>query len=255
MQQQSIYVSTHILGRKTKALMMKFPAPIQKGRLIKRYKRFLADIDISGDMITAHCANPGSMMGVKEEGAIVWVTKAKNPNRKLGFDWQVIEVDSAQVCINTSTANAVVAHALEVGHIPELTGYEQVRREVKYGKNSRIDILLESSMRPPCYVEIKNVTLSRQPSLAEFPDSPTARGTKHLAELSTMVDAGNRAVMLYLINRTDSQAFKLARDIDPVYAEAFDQAHMAGVEMLAYGCEISQSGITINRPVPVIDKT
>ena len=232
---------------------MKFPSPVIPGILVKRYKRFLADIDLGGEIITAHCANPGSMMGVKEEGARVWVSRATNPNRKLKYDWQVIHVDGARVCINTATANGIVAETLEAGLIPELAGYDVLRREVKYGQNSRIDILLESQGRRPCYVEIKNVTLSRQPPLAEFPDSPTARGTKHLVELSAMVEAGHRAVMLYLINRTDSRSFSLAQDIDPAYADTFDQAKAAGVEMLAYGCDITEAGIVINRRLDLVD--
>ena len=137
---------------------MQFPASIQKGRLLQRYKRFLADIDLGGEEITAHCANPGSMMDVKDEGAVVWVSAATNPKRKLKYDWQVIEVGTARVCINTGTANHIVSEAIDAGRIPELAGYETLRREVKYGQNSRIDILLEQDDKK-CYVEIKNVTL------------------------------------------------------------------------------------------------
>jgi sugar fermentation stimulation protein A len=231
---------------------MKFPSSTQKGKLVKRYKRFLADIDLGGTVITAHCANTGSMMGVKEEGSTVWVTKAQNPNRKLGYDWQVIEVDGAKVCINTALANKIVVEAIEEGQIGELSGYENLRREVKYGKSSRIDILLEDAAKPKCYVEIKNVTLSRTPPLAEFPDSPTARGTKHLFELAEMALEGHRAVMLYLVNRTDCTSFDLARDIDPDYALAFAAAVNAGVEALAYGCEISPNGIVVNRSLKIV---
>jgi len=134
---------------------MNFPAEIQKGKLIKRYKRFLADIELDGKIITVHCANPGSMMGVKNEGAAVWVNPATNPNRKLKWDWQVIEIAGTKVCINTAIANPVVEEAIKSGSVPELSGYENLRREVKYGQNSRIDILLEGPKRPPCYVEIK----------------------------------------------------------------------------------------------------
>ena len=230
---------------------MKFPAPVQKGTLVLRYKRFLADIDLGGQRITAHCANPGSMMGVKDEGASVWVTKASNPKRKLSYDWQVIEVGSARVCINTALANTIVTQAIEAGGIPELSGYETLRREVKYGENSRIDILLESADKPLCYVEVKNVTLSRNPPLAEFPDSPTARGTKHLRELADMAKAGHRAVMLYCVNRTDCDSFALAADIDANYAREFETARAAGMEAFAYACDIQESGITLSSALTV----
>lgn len=228
---------------------MKFPAPVEKGTLIKRYKRFLADIDLDGETIIAHCANTGSMMGVKDEGAKVWVTQAGNPKRKLGYDWQVIEIGGAKVCINTALANGLVSEAITAGRIPELAGYETLRREVKYGENSRIDILLETPGKPLCYVEVKNVTLSRTPPLAEFPDSPTARGTKHLRELAQMAKAGHRAVMVYCVNRTDCTGFALAKDIDPDYVREYDLAQKAGVEALAYGCDISEKGITLTTPL------
>lgn len=231
---------------------MDFPSPIQRGKLIQRYKRFLADIELDGEVITAHCANTGSMMGLKEPGSTVWVTKALNPKRKLGFDFQAIEVDGVPVCINTSLPNKVVEEAIAAQHIPELTGYGSMRREVKYGVNSRIDLLLEDEALPPCYVEIKNVTLSRTKGLAEFPDSPTARGLKHLHELSDMAQSGARAVMLYLVNRGDCTNFALARDVDADYADAFDTARKGGVEILAYDCNIVESGITLGRRLKVV---
>ena len=224
---------------------MKFPAPIQKGVLIKRYKRFLADIILGDEIILAHCANTGSMKGVKDERAVVWVTEAQNPNRKLKWDWQVIEVNGARVCINTATANPIVEEAILAGQIPELTGYTSLRREVKYGQNSRIDILLGDETKPLCYVEVKNVTLSRTQGLAEFPDSPTARGTKHLRELADMARQGHRAVMFYLVNRTDCTNFKLADDVDPNYAKECAKAQDAGVEILVYRTDIRPEGIVI----------
>lgn len=229
---------------------MKFPAPIQKGKLVKRYKRFLADIDLGGDIITAHCANTGSMMGVKEPGAVVWVSKAQNPNRKLSYDWQVIEVGNAKVCINTSLTNSIVEEAIRNETVPELSGYGSLTREVKYGENSRIDILLKSEGRAPCYVEVKNVTLSRSPPLAEFPDSPTARGTKHLKELAQMVRDGHRAVMFYCVNRTDCERFTLAADLDPAYAQMRAMACETGVEILSYRCEITENGISLGPRLP-----
>lgn len=227
---------------------MKFPVPVLYGTLIKRYKRFLADIELeNGELITAHCANPGSMKGMNHPGLRVWVMPATNPNRKLKYDWLVAELGTAKVCIHTGLANGIVEEAILSGSIAELQGYKNLRREVKYGQNSRIDILVEDEGRAPCYVEVKNVTLSREAGTAEFPDSPTARGTKHLHELAHMVEGGARAVMFYLVNRTDAERFRLASDIDPTYKKAFDMASSLGVERLVYGCDITPSAIVINR--------
>ena len=230
---------------------MDFPNPIQKGVLLQRYKRFFADIDCGGDTITAHCANTGSMMGVKEPGSTVWFSAATNPNRKLKFDWQVIEIAGGRVCINTASANKIVGEALTAGQIDGLTEYTTVRAEVKYGQNSRIDYLLTDDGLPDCYIEVKNVTLSRETGLAEFPDARTVRGTKHLGELSDMVRDGSRAVMLYLVNRTDCEAFNIAADIDPDYMAAFKSAQKAGVEIMAICTEITETGIALGNPLAV----
>ncbi len=230
---------------------MDFPAPLVEGRLIQRYKRFLADVELNdGTVVTAHCANPGSMMGLKDPGLRVWLSESQNPKRKLKYSWELLEVDGGLVGINTNHPNKLAFEAIESNKINELVGYSNIRREVKYGKSSRIDILLEEGPTA-CYVEIKNVHLRRSGSLAEFPDSVTARGAKHLSELGDMVDEGHRAVMLYLVQRTDCDQFDLARDIDPTYAAAFDQARSRGVEMLCYGCDISLSGITVSKPIPI----
>ncbi len=233
---------------------MKFPAKLVKGRLVKRYKRFLADVMLdTGEEVTAHCANPGSMLGLKEPGITVWLSPAQNPERKLKWDWQLCELEihdqKAVVGINTNHPNAIVAEAIEAGRVPELKGYDSARREVKYGKNSRIDILLESAGKPICYVEVKNVHLLRDKGLAEFPDSVTARGAKHLGELADMVADGHRAVMFYLVQRDDADHMKLAGDIDPAYAEAFTKAHKAGVEALAYSCKLGVEGIEVDRRI------
>ena len=230
---------------------MNFPAPIKKGRLLQRYKRFLADIDLDGEVITAHCANPGSMMGLKTEGSTVWVTPAGNPKRKLQYDWQVIEVGAAKVCINTGLANKVVSEALRAGAIPHMAAYNTITPEQKYAENSRIDFLLTEAGLPDCYVEVKSVTLSREPALASFPDSKTTRGTKHLRDLAAMTTSGHRAVMLYLVNRTDCTRFTLAADIDPDYAAAFNAAKRAGVEAYAYRVDITPSGITLTTELPI----
>jgi sugar fermentation stimulation protein A len=235
---------------------MRFAAPLLPATLVKRYKRFLADVVLpSGETVTVHCANPGSMIGLNAAGARVWLSKSDNPSRKLAHSWELIEVDfgtgAELVGINTSHPNALAAEAIAAGAIPELVGYRTIRREVKYGRNSRVDFLLEDSSRPPCYVEIKNVHLMRQPALAEFPDAVTKRGAKHLGELGDMVAAGARAVMLYLIQIGSARAFRLARDIDPAYGRAFDTARAAGVEAIAYRCGISREGIEVVEPVPI----
>jgi len=233
---------------------MRFPAPLVKGRLLRRYKRFLADVELAGgETVTVHCANPGAMTGLAEAGMRVLLSRSQSPTRKLPWSWELVEVDDALVGINTAHPNRLVAEALAAGAIAELTGYDVIRREVPYGRNSRIDILLTGAGRPDTYVEVKNVHLSRQPGLAEFPDSVTARGTKHLAELTDMVAAGHRAVMLYLVQRTDAERFALARDVDPAYGTAFDRARTAGVEMLAYDCRLSEEEIAVAGPLPVID--
>ena len=229
---------------------MKLPSPLIPGTLERRYKRFLADIRLeSGEIITAHCANPGAMMGLTEPGNRVWLSKSDNPKRKLSHSWELVEVDGTLIGINTSHPNRIAEEAIRDGKIPEIAGYESLRREVKYGKSSRIDILLESEGKPPCYVEVKNVHLMREPGLAEFPDSVTARGAKHLEELGDMVEAGNRAVMLYIVQYPGTDRFRIAADIDPKYAGALEIAKSRGVETLCYGCDISTDEIAVARPL------
>src|SRR6516162_5242157 len=204
---------------------MRFADPLIPATLVKRYKRFLADVVLAtGETVTVHCANPGAMTGLNAPGARVWLSKSANTKRKLAHSWELVEVDLGAgiefVGINTGHPNALAAEAIAAGLIPELAGYDGLRREVRYGATSRVDFLLESPSRPPCYVEIKNVHLMREPGLAEFPDAVTNRGAKHLAELRAMVAAGHRAVMLYLIQIGSARRFKLARDVDPVYGKA-----------------------------------
>lgn len=230
---------------------MKFPTPLVTGRLVKRYKRFLADVilDADGSEVTAHCANPGSMLGLKEPGSRVWLSVSDNPKRKLKFSWEIMEADGALVGINTAHPNKLVEEALGAGLIPELAGFSNLRREVKYGRNSRIDILLEADSRPDVYVEVKNVHLMREAGLAEFPDSVTARGAKHLAEMSDVVAEGHRAAMVYLVQRPDCHRMSFARDIDPAYGAAFDTARSAGVEVYAIGCRVTPEEIAADRLV------
>lgn len=234
---------------------MKFQSPLIEGRLIKRYKRFLADVKLEdGQIVTAHCANSGSMMGLKDEGLKLWLSpKPQDSKGVLDYRWELVDLEDGHlVGINTAHPNGVVAEAIQQGKISELEGYQSLRREVKYGKNSRIDILLESESRSPCYVEVKNVHLKRA-DFVEFPDAVTARGAKHLCELVEMVKQGARAVMIYLVQRTDSDSMRIAKDIDPLYWETFMDAHEKGVEMLAYGCHLSREEIMVNRKIRVLD--
>lgn len=237
---------------------MRLSTPLVKGRLVKRYKRFLADVILDGgETITAHCANPGSMLGLAEPGMTVWLSRSDNPKRKLKYSWELVEVDLGQgpalVGINTAHPNKLVEEAILAGRITELSGYDGLRREVKYGRNSRIDILLEHAGRPPCYVEVKNVHLMREAGLAEFPDSVTARGAKHLVELADMAAAGARAAMVFLVQRADADRFGLARDIDPAYGSAFDAARAANVEALCYGCDMGTDAIAVRDALPIMD--
>ncbi|MCF4164359.1 DNA/RNA nuclease SfsA [Zavarzinia compransoris] len=234
---------------------MNFPDPLVGGRLVRRYKRFLADVVLDdGTAVTAHCANPGSMLGLAPEGARVWLAPARDPKRKLRWSWKLVEIGDALVGIDTAAANPVVAEAVAAGRIPALGGYGGLRREVAYGRNSRIDLLLSDHVDggPDCLVEVKSVTLSRRPGLAEFPDSVTARGAKHLEELAEAVAAGRRAVLLYLVQRTDAERFATAADIDPAYDRACRNAMARGVAALCYACAMTPAGISLDREIPIV---
>lgn len=228
---------------------MEFATPLVPARLIKRYKRFLADVVLDdGRKVTAHCANPGSMMGLATPGLRVWLEPNDDPKKKLKFGWRLVDHENGHFTgVDTSVPNRALKAALMEGQVPGLTGYKLVRPEVKYGENSRIDFLL-SGTKPDCYVEVKSVTLCRTSGLAEFPDSVTARGAKHLAELAKVAAQGHRAVMLYLVQRTDCDRVTLAADLDPAYAAAFAAAK--GVEVIAMDCKISTKDITLRRILP-----
>jgi len=231
---------------------MHFSPPLVPGRLIRRYKRFLADIVLdSGEAITAHCANPGALLGGTTPGLRVWVSHQPSPSRKLGWSWQLVEMDGTLVGVNTSLPNKLAEEAILAGRIGELAGYEALKREVGYGENSRIDLLLTHPGKPPCYVEVKNVHLKRGEA-AEFPDCVTARGAKHLQELEGVVAKGARAVMLYIIQRHDCSCFRLAADLDPVYAATATHAFSCGVEALAYSCAVTVEGIEVGERVEVL---
>ena len=234
---------------------MQFPSPLLRGTLIQRYKRFLADVRLEdGSTVTATCPNTGSMIGLKEPGMTVWLSTSDSPTRKYKHTWEMVEADLGAgptlVGINTQHPNKLVTEAIEAGRIKSLKGYATLKREQKYGKNSRIDILLSDPNKGLCYVEIKNVHLSRKHGLAEFPDSVTERGAKHLAELADMVREGHRAVMVFLIQRSDTTRMVLATDIDATYSQAFAAAAKAGVEVMALSCRLGHAGIEVNKAIP-----
>ena len=227
---------------------MRFPSPLIPATLVRRYKRFLADVVLAdGKETTAHVANPGAMTGL---------SRSDNPARKLRYSWELVEVDLGSgmelVGVNTAHPNPLVGEAIATGAIPELLGYGSQRREVKYGRNSRVDFLLEHQGKPSCFVEVKNVHLMRAKGLAEFPDSVTARGAKHLDELSAMVAQGSRAVMVFLVQIGSADRLAPARDIDPHYGAAFDRARSQGVEAIAYRCAVSAAEIAVAAAVPVL---
>jgi sugar fermentation stimulation protein A len=247
---------------------MDFVSPLQRGVLLERYKRFLADIELDdGRRITAHCPNPGAMLGLNMPGLPVWVSVSPDPKRKLAHTLELVEVDGALVGVNTMHPNRIVAEALAADAIPELAGYDLCRREVKYGVASRIDFLLEGAgpshltggsdptqaQTPPpqrAWLEVKNCHLMRQPGLAEFPDCVAARSAKHLQELEAMVDAGDRAVVLFVVQRSDCSAFSACHDLDPKFAAGLERAADAGVEVMVYSCHMDVTGVRIAAPIP-----
>ena len=223
--------------------MLKWPKLIQ-GTLIKRYQRFKADVKLrNGHVVTAHCTNTGRMISCSEPGRTVYLSKHNRPERKLKYTWEMIEMENSLVGINTMVPNKLVKSAVEAGKVPALTGYDNVRAEVKYGKNSRVDLLLEKDENK-CYVEIKNCTLVEN-NTAFFPDAKTTRGLKHLMELMEEVKKGNRAVMFYLVQRMDARYFRPAAYIDPDYAEALKKTVKKGVEILIYDVYIDIEGIML----------
>lgn len=226
---------------------MRFASPLVPARLIRRYNRFLADAVLdTGEEITAHCPNPGSMMGLKDPGMRIWLERNDDPKRKLRYGWRLVELDGDHLSgIDTAVPNRVVKEALLDRRLPALAAYGAVRPEVKYGTNSRVDFLLSEPGLPDAYVEVKNVHLRRSEDWAEFPDCVTERGAKHLRELAAVVEQGHRAVMLYVIQRTDCARFRLAADLDPGYTTAFATARAAGVETIVHPCAISVEEITL----------
>ena len=221
-----------------------------RGILVKRYKRFLADVRLdNGKIVTAHCPNTGSMTGCSDAGQPVYLSRHDNPKRKLKYTWELIEMPTSLVGVNTLVPNRLVFLSAAAGMIPELAGYETVEREVKVGNNSRIDLRLSNGEKDRCYVEIKNCTLVEN-GLARFPDAVTTRGLKHLKELESLVDSGCRSVMFYFIQRMDARVFEPADEIDPDYGKGLRRAVKRGVETLIYDVSIDLSGIKLNRKIP-----
>ena len=233
---------------------MDFTQPLEKATLVRRYKRFLADVvlEADGSETTVHCPNPGAMLGLAGPGLTVWLSRSASPTRKLPLTLELVEVDGGLVGINTMHPNRLVAEALARDGIAEVAGYDRVRPEVKYGEKSRVDFLLERDGSPPCWLEIKNVHLMRQPGLAEFPDCVAARSARHLRELSARVAAGDRAVALFVVQRTDCDRVTAAADLDPGFAAALGDALKAGVEVLAYGCTIATDRVSLSHRLPVV---
>jgi sugar fermentation stimulation protein A len=234
---------------------MSNPVKFITGRLVKRYKRFFADVKLDNDeIVTAHCPNTGSMMGLLEEGNIVYLSKSDNKKRKLKFTLEIIKVKTAKIGVNTHRANRIVEEAIQNKKISALGKKYEFKREVKYGKNSRIDFLITNNKNEEIFLEVKNVTLSKVNSFAEFPDAVTERGSKHLLELIQVVKSNKRAVMLFLIQRDDCTKFKVAEDIDPVYKKNIMKAIKAGVEILCYNCSFQNNNIELDKKIKFIDK-
>lgn len=231
---------------------MRFQTPLVPARLIRRYKRFLADCLLEdGTEVTAHCANPGSMLGLADPGMRIWLERNDDPRKKLRYGWRLVDHGGGHFTgVDTAAANRVVAEALQAGRIAGLQA-GVIRAEVPYADRSRVDFLLSGS-GPDTWVEVKSVTLSRQPGLAEFPDSVTARGLKHLSDLAGRVTAGDRAVLLFLVQRTDCARVTVAADIDPAYAAGLARAMAAGVEVMALSCAITPETISAATPLPVV---
>jgi sugar fermentation stimulation protein A len=230
---------------------MRLPQPMAHGALVSRYKRFFADVRLDdGRAITAHCPNPGAMLGLNTAGMGAWVSPAAGAKRKLAWTLELVEADGGLVGINTLLPNRLVAEALAADAIAELAGYALHRREVRMGEASRVDFVLEHPERPRCWLEVKNCHLRRAGNLAEFPDCVAARSARHLRELAARVAEGDRAVQLFVVQRMDCEAFAACADLDPAYAAGLDEAADRGVEVLVYGCRVETDRIEIAGAMP-----
>ena len=230
---------------------MKFKDKFLQGTFIKRYKRFFVDINYKNKIITAHCPNSGSMMGLLNKGNKTWFSKSNNPKRKLKFTLEIIKVGENLVGINTFLTNKIVLEALNLKKIKSLIQFDNIKTEASFSNNTRFDFLISNS-KEKCFLEVKNVTLVRNKKIAEFPDAITSRGTKHLIQLINAKKKGFRSFILYLIQRQDCSSFKIAEDIDRNYKIAFDRARKTGVKILCYDCKISNEEVKLNSQINLI---
>jgi sugar fermentation stimulation protein A len=235
---------------------MRFPSPLIEARLLRRYKRFLADLQLAdGSVITAHCPNPGAMLGLAVPGARALLSDVRGPTRKLPFSWELVEADlpggRQWVGINTMRPNALVAEAFAAGDLPCLAGYTGLRPEVRYARASRVDFLATGEGMPPCHVEVKNCHLMRSPGLAEFPDCVAARSARHMTDLAAVVEAGGRAMVIIVVQMW-ADRFDAARDLDPAFDRALQAARAAGVAVHAHRCRIDPVGIAVADAIPVL---
>lgn len=233
---------------------MEFESPLLEGRLQKRYKRFLADVRLNdGTLVTAHCPNTGAMTGCMDSGSRVWLRHSDNPKRKLAYSWELLETATgAGVCIHSARANGLLEEALQTERVPELAGYSELRREVRYGvEKSRTDFLLHYG-ETPCYVEVKSVTLLAEDGIGLFPDAVSERGTRHLRELIEVKRSGARAVLCFVVMHEGISQVQPADDIDPLYGETLRRAQQEGVEILAYGASIKPEALELTRALPVV---
>ena len=234
---------------------MQFAAPLVPGRLVRLYKRFLADIETADGLVTAHCPNPGAMLGLNTPGSPVLLSHSTNPSRKLPLTWELVEADlpggPQWVGINTMRPNALVAEAFFAGRIAPLIGYDVFRPEVRYAQASRVDFLASGGEAGPCHVEVKNCHLMRCAGLAEFPDCTAARSARHMRDLAEVVAAGGRALVVIVV-QMQAEAFDVARDIDPAFDRAFRQARASGVMVRAYRCDVGPTGVSIADEIPVV---
>lgn len=235
---------------------MRFPSPLIEARLVRRYKRFLADLQLAdGSLITAHCPNPGAMLGLAVPGARALLSDVRSPTRKLPFSWELVNADlpggRKWFGINTMRPNALVAEAFAAGGLPSLAGYTNLRPEVRYAQASRVDFLATGEGVPPCHVEVKNCHLMRRPGLAEFPDCVAARSARHMMDLAAVVEAGGRAMVIIVVQMW-ADRFDAARDLDPAFDRALQTARAAGVVVHAHRCRIDPAGITVADAIPVL---
>ena len=231
---------------------MDFATELTPGTLLRRYKRFLADVELdSGERLTAHCPNTGAMTGCAEPGSRVWLSRSDSKTRKYPHTWELVDTGAGIACVHSARANAVVYEAVEAGRIDALGGYDEIRREVKYGAGSRADLVLEGD-RGRCTVEVKSVTLRQQGGIGIFPDAVSKRAHKHLQELQAVAEAGERALIFFCVFHEGIHEVRPARDIDPAYCAALEAALTAGVEAMAWGARISPAAISLQRELPVV---